>query len=392
MALAWFMYKVTGEAFYVGLLYFMKQVAAFLLSPFAGVLADKISMKWILITTNVATLVLTFSLSFVVWKNQDVVIWILLIQGVSGLITGIDMPVRTAFVKELVSDHSQLINAIALNSSLYNIARICSPLLAGILIPLVGEVICILINAVTFLAVIAALAMMRDLRINKRTRRIKVFSDIKEGLIYTFSDRYLRNIMLVIASISVFGWPFVILLPMFAQEVLQGDVQVLGFLTTSFGAGSLLSALYMASRKNVAGLQVLICLACGVYGMGIILFANAGSIPLALIALAQVGIGQVLIFSSSNSLLQTLSRSSMTGRVISLYIMTFMGATTLGSFLIGILADEIGAIPTLVFSGMGCMATCIFLLFSVNSIKKRIVVTLRIKKRIRKYAIKEIVP
>ena len=383
VALSWLVFRTTGEALYVGLLFFVKQIAAFFLSPLAGVLADQIPMRFILLATNTIMMITAFMMGLFTSADHDIVFWILLIQFVNGIIAGIDLPVRQAFVKDLISDRSQLVNAIALNTSLFNMARIGSPVLAGILVPLVGESICFLINAASFLTVIVGILIMRDLPQQQRPVQINVIKDIKEGMAYSYRNPSIKIPLIVTAGISLFGFPYTVLLTIFTKEILHGEIGDLGMLTTAVGIGSLLSGLYMANKKSAAGLQVLIFLACALYASGLILFSVSATLPLAMLGLMMVGMGQVLVFSSCNSIIQTYAIPQMTGRVLSLYIMVFMGCTTIGVLLVGALGDLLGPVVSLEICAAGCLITGLYLFTSVKSIKKRILVKYKTNKNFR---------
>jgi MFS family permease len=380
VALSWLIYKLTGESFYVGLIFFLKQLTSFFLSPFAGVLSDRISRQRLLTITNSIAVMLAILMGIVTVADHLVLPLLLCIQLLNGIISGIDTPVRQAFVKDLVADDKNLMNAIALNSSLYNIARISGPIVAGFLIPTIGEGLCFVLNGLSYLAVVVGLICMKNVESMAENKRLDFVKEIREGFNYSFSFLPLRTIIIIAAVIGFFGFPSTTLFPVFAKEVLKGDAQTLSLLTTSLGVGSLLSAIFMATRKSTAGLMMLVFVACIIYGLGFILFSYSHILVLSVGTLIMVGMGQVLFYSSCNSLLQTISDPLKTGRVISFYIMAFMGTTTLGCLIAGKLADTFGVSYTLFISGAGCLCTGFFLLFSHNSIRKRIIVSFGMRK------------
>jgi MFS family permease len=369
VAISWLVYRLTGSSLMVGLLFFTKQLMMFFLSPLAGSLADSYKRVHIMLTTSLLSGVLGLALGILTLQGHVTIHYLLVYYFFDGILMGVDMTTRQAFLKDMVRGKSFITNAIALNSLLFNIARIGGPLLAGYIItvyPKNGEGICFLINGISFFVVSAALMRMKNLRNEIYHSSIGIVKKIQEGFNYTRKHPRIKDIIVLSALLGLFGFPVTVLLPDFCKTVLLGDAQELGILTTLMGVGAVAGGLFLATRKNFETYQRLVVSAPYIYGGAILVLAFIQSYYLAIISMFFIGLGQALFFASCNSIIQILSSKNMVGRTVSLYIMLFMGATTLGSILSGKIAHYIGAPNTFLVSGIGCIVSLWYYNFKIK--------------------------
>jgi MFS family permease len=268
-----------------------------------------------------------------------------------GMINAFDMPGRQAFMVQMVEDRADLSNAIAINSSMVNMARLIGPSLAGLLIAVSSEAWCFLIDGVSYLAVIASLVAMHIEVAAVRRKAASTFTELKEGWSYVAGFLPIRTILLLFAVISLMGMPFVVLMPIFAATVLHGGPHTLGFLMGAMGVGALVSALSLAARKSVRGLIRMIPLAAAVFGLGLIGFGLSRNLYLSLLGVLVAGMGMMQGMAASNTIIQTLVTEDKRGRVMSYYTMAFVGMAPFGSLLAGSMASSIGAPLTVIING-----------------------------------------
>jgi MFS family permease len=356
VAMSWLVYRLTGSAFLLGVVAFVSQVPTFLLAPFAGVLADRWDKRRLLIATQTLSMFQAVALACSVLAGTVQVWQIVTLSLILGIINTFDIPARQSFIVDMVDNREALGNAIAVNSSMFNAARLIGPSIAGLLIAAVGEGVCFILNAVSYLAVIVALVAMR-LKPGKpkRTRR-HILHELREGVSYAFGFSPIRSILLLIALVSLMGMPYSILMPVFARDILHGGAHTFGFLMAASGCGALASTVYLASRESVLGLGRIIIMATFLFGAGIIAFAFSGSLILSLVFLCLTGFGGMALIASSNTILQTIVEDDKRGRVMSLFTMSFIGMAPFGSLIAGALANSIGARYTLLICGVSCVA------------------------------------
>ncbi|MGE5804267.1 MAG: MFS transporter [Ignavibacteria bacterium] len=355
VALSWLVYKISGSAFVLGLVSFSGQIPILILSPIAGVLIDRMNKHRIIIATQTLLMLQAFLLTFLVLSNVIEVWQIILLNVFSGIVNAFDLPARQSFIVEIVEKREDLGNAIALNSSIFNSARLAGPSIAGILISAAGEGICFLINALSFIAVIVALLVMKIKPYNLEVKHPDMMQGLKEGIKYTFGFIPIRTILLLIALISIVGMPYTILMPVFAKEILHGGPHTLGFLLGAIGIGALCGAFYLASRNSVLGLGKIIAIAASSFGLGLILFSLSRNFILSMAMLIITGMSMMVQMSSSNTILQTIVEDKMRGRVMSFYTTAFTGMAPFGSLIAGFLASKIGAPNTLIIGGLCCI-------------------------------------
>lgn len=360
VAMNWLVYRLTDSAFLLGLVSFVGQVPSFLLTPVAGVLADRRNRRPLLIVTQSLAMLQAALLAVVVLAHRVQVWQIILLSLFLGVVNSFDIPTRQAFVVEMVDHREDLGNAIALNSSMVNGARLIGPSLAGILVAAVGEGICFVLNALSYLAVIGALSAMRVAPRELGRERPHPLQELREGFSYAYGFAPIRSILLLVSLVSLMGMPYAVLMPIFAREVLHGGVHTFGFLMAASGVGALTGTLYLAARKSVLGLGRVIVRAVLFFGGGIIVFALSPFLPLSLAALAAAGFGAMSLVASSNTILQTIVEEDKRGRVMSFFAMSFIGMAPFGSLMAGTLAGIIGARETLLIGGGACLAGAFF--------------------------------
>ncbi len=351
IALSWLVYRLTGSALLLGLVSFVSQLPTFVLAPFAGVWSDWGNRQRIIILTQCLAALQAGVLAALVLSGA-IAVWQIILLGIFlGLINAVDMPVRQAFVVEMIEDRADLGNAIALNSSMVNGARLIGPSIAGVLVAALGEGICFLVNALSYLPVIAALAAMRVKPRESKGQAARVWTELREGFDYAFGSPPIRAILLLLAVVSLLGMPYTVLMPVFAREILHGGPSTLGFLMGAVGLGALLGAIYLAYRRGVLGLGRFIALASTIFGFGLIAFSLSRALGLSLLSLLVAGFGMTAQAAASNTVLQTIVAEDKRGRVMSLYTMAFMGMFPFGGLLAGGLAGLIGPTETILLGG-----------------------------------------
>jgi MFS family permease len=371
IATSWLVYRLTGSALLLGVVGFAGQIPSFLLAPFAGVLVDRWNRHRLLVATQVLAMLQSLALAVLALSgriNIHHVIWLSLFQG---LINAFDMPARQAFVVEMVERREDLPNAIALNSSMVNAARLLGPSAGGVVIAAVGEGWCFMIDAVSYLAVIASLLLMKVTpRMTKPISEAKMLRQLAEGFRYAARFAPIRKVLTLLALVSLVGMPYTVLMPVFADEVLRGGPNTLGLLMAASGVGALAGAMFLAARKSVLGLGTLIPLTAAAFGAGLIAFSFSRVLWLSLALMVVTGLGFMVQMAASNTVLQTIVDEDKRGRVMSFYTMAFMGTAPFGSLLAGSVADRIGAPHTLLFGGLGCIAGALWFALSLPKLRQ----------------------
>jgi MFS family permease len=361
VAVGWLVYRLTDSALLLGLTAFVSQGPSFFLAPLAGVLADRFDKRRIVLVTQSVMMVQAAALATLVLTGHASIGLIITLMAVLGAAVGFDIPARQAFLIEMVGDKDDLPNAIALNSSMFNASRLVGPAIAGLLVAAAGEGICILINTLTYTAVLAALLAMRLPDRPANSTRLEVFRNLAEGVRYAFGSRPMRAILALVAFTSFVAVPFTVLLPILASDILGGGAEFLGFLTSAVGLGALSGALYLASRRSIRGLGKVITLAATVFGSALLAVALSRSLWITLPFLTLAGFGMMVQMASANTVLQTLVADDKRGRIMSLYSMSFTGVAPIGSLAAGVLASSFGAPATFALGGAGCLlAAAIF--------------------------------
>jgi MFS family permease len=356
VATSWLVYRMTHSALLLGIVGFAGQLPTFIFAPFAGVWVDRLNRHRVLVVTQTLAMLQSLALAALVFGNIVTVWHIIWLGAFQGLINAFDMPARQSFVVQMVEDKQDLGNAIALNSSMVNLARLIGPSVAGIIITAVGEGYCFLIDGISYVAVVVSLAAMRALPLQSFPKGAGVFSALKEGLQYVVRFSPVRSILLLLALVSLFGMPYTVLMPVFAARVLSGGAHTLGFLMAASGVGALAGAVVLAARKSVRGLGRMIAVSAAIFGIGLMGFSQSRVLWLSLILLLASGFGMMTQMASSNTILQTIVPDEKRGRVMSYYTMAFVGMAPFGSLLAGSLANRVGAPITVLISGAICLA------------------------------------
>jgi MFS family permease len=361
LAMSWLVYRMTGSAFLLGTVTFAQQIPMFLVSPVAGVFTDRVDRRKLLILTQSLQAAQALVLSVLVLAHVVQVWEVMALSVFVGVVNAFDTPGRQAFVIEMVDSREMLPNAIALNSTQFNIARLIGPAVAGLTIRFTGEGLCFLINAISFLAVIVSLSMIRVSPRAPRSESQQAWEDFIEGARYVWAHQAIRSLLLLLAAVSFVSGSYQVLLPVYAKTIYRGDSATLGWLYAAVGAGALVSAVLLASRKSVVGLGRWIVGASATFSIGLGVFGLTSNVWLGFLVLSFVGFGAMLHMGSTNTLIQTVVEDRMRGRVMAFYAMSFVGTMPMGSLITGAVSQSIGPIVTLVGSGvLGVFATFMF--------------------------------
>ncbi|WP_114749961.1 MFS transporter [Pleomorphovibrio marinus] len=360
VAIGWLVYRLTDSALLLGVVSFSREISAFLFSTLAGVMADRYNKHKLLMFCQGAVSLNAALLAWLTLSDQISVAILIVLQVLFGLISGLEMPSRHAFVNDLVEDKSYLTNAIALNSSLFNTARIVGPAIAGILIPLIGEGYCFLLYAILSFSVVLIFLFIRYIPIPKEVSKRNFLEEFKEGARFSLKTKHIRLILVLVSGITLLGVSYMVVLPVFAADVFQADAVVFGYMTSAVGLGSLLGAFFVGAKNNAMGLDKWILIGTIIFGIALGTFALSPYLWLSLLALVATGLGRVIIFTGSNTLLQTIAPEEKRGRILSFYIMLFMGALSLGSFAIGWVTDLVGGPLTLAGGSVGVLIMALY--------------------------------
>ncbi|MEO8663150.1 MAG: MFS transporter [Bryobacteraceae bacterium] len=356
LATAWLVYRLTGSEVLLGVIGFASQIPAFVLGPIAGVWVDRWDRHRTLIVTQVLSMLQSFALAALALSNVITVNELIALALFQGVINAFDMPVRQSFVIRMVENRDDLGNAIALNSSMVNGARLIGPAIAGAMVAATNEGWCFFIDGVSYIAVIASLLAMRVAAGSGAAPRRHVFQELAEGWNYITGSLAIRSILVMVGLISLAGMPYSVLMPVVVSDVLHGGPHTLGWLMAATGAGAFAGAVSLALRRSVLGLGRLIALSAGVFGLALIAFAWSRSLWVSLAVLPLVGFGMMRQMAASNTILQTIVSDEKRGRVMAFYSMAFLGMAPFGSLIAGYISARIGAPRTIALSGVVCIA------------------------------------
>ncbi len=369
IATSWLVYRLTHSALLLGAVGFAGQIPTFLLAPLAGVIVDRMDRRKVLVWTQTLAMVQSFALAWLTLTHRITILEVLLLSAMQGIINAFDMPGRQSFMVKMVGDRDDLSNAIAINSSMVNTARLIGPSLAGLLIAATSEGWCFLVDGVSYIAVLVSLLMMRLPRTQELRHHATMLAQMREGWSYVAGFAPIRTILLLFALLSLMGWPFMVLMPMFAAQVLHGGPHTLGFLMGAVGVGSLGSALAMVVRRSVRGLTRMIPIAAVAFGAGLIAFGLSHFFWLSMAMMLLTGFGMMQGLTASNTIVQTLVEEKMRGRVMSYYTMAFVGMAPFGSLLAGASAHIIGAPRTVIVSGAACILGAVWFWTRLTAIR-----------------------
>jgi MFS family permease len=356
-ATSWLVYRLTGSPMMLGIVGFAGQFPGFVMGPFAGAFLDRWDRHRVLVVTQAVSMAQSFTLALLMFAGHISVPAIIVLNAVQGMVNAFDMPARQAFVSTMITDKDDLANAIAMNSSMFNAARLIGPSVAGLIIATAGEAWCFLIDGFSYFAVIIALLSMKNLQQQKRSlRHLGMIEQLLEGWRYVIGFRPIRSLMLLLSWLCLVAMPFSVLMPVFAEQILGGDAYTLGFLMTASGVGALSGALWLTTRRSVVGLGRVILINTTVFGMGLIAFALSRWLWVSLACLVVVGVGMMVQLASTNTVIQTIVDDEKRGRVMSFYTMAFLGTAPFGSLLAGAISARLGAPNTVLLSGVLCLA------------------------------------
>jgi MFS family permease len=369
IATAWLVYRLTHSAFLLGVAGFSLQIPFLLIGPFAGVWVDRLDRHRVLVITQILSMIQSFWLAALALSGRITIPEIIALSLFQGAINAFDMPARQAFVVQMVEDRADLSNAIALNSSMVNGARLIGPSLAGIIIAAFGEGYCFLFDGFSYIAVIVSLLLMHITRQQARSQRSRVSHELKEGWSYVLHFAPIRSILLLLALVSLVGMPYSVLMPIFAGTVLHGGAHTLGFLMGAAGVGALAGALLLATRHSVVGLGRVTAMTSAGFGLGLVAFSSSRWLPLSLVMMMFTGFCMMTQMASSNTILQTIVEEDKRGRVMSFYSIAFQGTAPFGSLIAGAAAARIGAPRTLMIGGCLCVVGAIWFCTQLTKIR-----------------------
>jgi MFS family permease len=369
VALGWTIYQLTHSSFLLGAVSFAGQLPLFVLTPFAGVLVDRLQRHRTLVVTQSLLMLQAFALAVVV-STGTLRVWNLVALNVfAGIVLALDLTARQAFIVEMVGSGHDLPNAVALNAFVINGGRMLGPAIAGALLTVVSPAVCFYLNAISYVPVIAALRAMHVGQTTVSSTEAGAIEDLKEGIAYAFGFAPIRAVLLLVALVSLIGLPYAVLMPIFAAEVLHGGAETLGLLMTAPGIGALAATVYLATRKSIYGAGRRVAVGGCIFSIGLILAGLSHHMAVSLIALGLVGLGMIVQLATSNTLLQTIIDDDKRGRVMSLYTMAFMGMAPFGSLLGGAIAHRVGVNETFVFAGLICLAGALWFATKIPSLR-----------------------
>lgn len=354
VATSWLVFRLTGDAQLLGFAGFAGQIPTFVVAPFAGVLIDRWNRHHVLIVCQVLAMIQSALLALFALDGSITVAHVIVLNIAQGLINAFDTPARQTFVVEMIEDRGDLSNAIALNSSMVNFARLAGPAIAGVLIAAVGEGWCFALDAVSYAGVIASLIAMKVVRRARRPARA-LGAELRDGFHYVARSPAIRAVLTLLATSSLMGLPYMVLMPIMSANVYGGGSTTNGFLMSATGVGALAGAILLARRASTRGLEALIPRAAIGFGAALVAFALSPTAWLAAPLLVIAGFGMIVQMASSNTVIQTVVSEDMRGRVMSFYTMAFFGTTPFGSLLAGALAKQIGAPATIAAGGGVCI-------------------------------------
>ena len=372
VAIGWMVYRMTHSAAMLGIVGFASQIPSFVITPFSGVLADRWNKYRVILICQALAMLQALALAALTLSGR-ITIWQVAALGMTlGIISSLEIPTRHAFLVEMVERKEDLSNAIALNSLTFNAARLIGPPIAGFLIGMWSEGICFLVNALSYIAVIWALCLMRITIRPHILNSGQPLQELKAGIAYTFGSSPRRSILLLVGLMSLIAMSQSVLMPIFARDILGGGPHTLGFLVGSVGLGALIGAAYLASRKNSVRMLNIIPVAAGIFGIALILFSFSRLLWVSVVLLLFAGIGLMSHMVVSNTMLQMITEDSKRGRVMSFYTMAFMGMATFGTLLGGTMASRFGAAHTVLGGGILCIGASIIFSRQIPGLKRSV--------------------
>jgi MFS family permease len=370
LAMSWIVYQLTDSAFLLGLTSFVGQIPAFFVAPIAGVWLDRWNRHRVLVITQVLAMIQSLALAALAFTGYINLWWVIGLALCQGLINAFDMPARQAFVIEMIEERADLGNAIALNSSMVNGAKLVGPAVAGVLVATAGAGVCFLIDGISYLAVIYSLLAMKVAPAQPRAAHKSAWQELAEGWKYVAESPAIRSILLLLALVSVIGMPYTVLMPLVAADILHGGAHTLGFLMAMSGVGALASGIGLALRRSVIGLGKRIAISAAVFGGGLVVLGLSRSLAISLLLMTVTGFGMMQQMAASNTILQTIAADDKRGRVMSFYTLSILGMNPIGSLLAGAVGARIGVPATMIGAGAICLAGAVWFYWKLPEIRR----------------------
>lgn len=370
--MSWLVYRLTHSPVLLGIVGFAGQLPTFLMAPAAGLIADRYDRRKLLLWTQALAMLQAMILAVLVLTDRITTGPIIILSVFLGAITAFDTPIRHSFIIHMIDNKEDLSNAIALNSSMFNAARLIGPSIAGIVIAVAGEGICFFVNALSYIAVIVSLCRMNVAHEKPKKEHAHVLAELAEGFRYAFHSLPIRSVLLLLALVSLMCVPYQILMPIFAKDIFHGGPEILGFLMAASGLGAFCGTIYLASRKNALGLARMMGWATTIFAVGLIFISRSSHLWFSLPVIFLCGFGMMVQMGASNIILQTIVEEDKRGRVMSLYMMAFMGMAPFGSLFAGTLASKIGSPHTLLAGGIVCLVGVLFYILKLPAIRAKI--------------------
>jgi MFS family permease len=370
IAMRWLVYRLTKSELMLGMVGFISDVPLFLLVPFAGVLADRLKRHRIMIVTQAFSALQAAVLAALVLTDQVAVWHVFVLGGLLGVVSAFDITARQAFIVDIIEKRESLPNAIALNSFIFNGALLIGPAVAGILIALVGEGPCFALNSLSYLVVLGALFLMKIPEKTFSASPLDFKKAIVEGAAYTLASVPMRSILMFVAAVSLVAASYTLLMPVFAEDILQGGPRVFGYLMSATGVGALAGAIFLASRSRLKGLAEVIVIAGTLYGVGLVALSFSRFLSIALIIALVLGFSLMMQMASSNTIVQSIVDDQKRGRVLSFFVMARRGVESLGSLLFGVIANWVGTPGTLMIGGAVCLLAVAAFATQLSSIRQ----------------------
>jgi MFS family permease len=369
LALGWLVYRLTNSPFLLGAVSFTGQIPSLILMPFAGVYADRLNRRKVLVITQGISMIVALTLA-TLYFTHTIQVWQIFVTSIlNGIAIAFDAPFRHSFMLEMVGDKDLLQNAIALNSTLVNSARFIGPAIGGVLVAWIGEGFCFLVNGISFLAVIASLLHIRVAKAEKKPHNSSIFKELREGLSYSYNFLPIRYVLSLLVVVGFLGFPFQTFMPVFARDILHGNSQMLGLLTGAVGAGALTGAILLASLKSIKVIPNIILYSSLTFGTSLAAFSLSSYATLSVGLLFFTGFGMIVQLAATNTLLQYIVDDDKRGRILSLYSLSFSGFPPLGSLLLGAVSPSVGIQPTMAVAGGLCAISAILFSRKVSTVK-----------------------
>ena len=351
MALSWLVYRMTNSPLMLGLVGFSTQIPTLLIAPYAGIVADRTNRHRLVLIIQALSMVQATALAILVSTGHAQLWQLLVLSAFLGCLTAFDLPTRQTFLVDMLDDQEQMASAIGINSSINTSTRLVGPFVAGLFVSWAGEAACFTVNAISYIAVIVALLFIKAKQPAASKTSKNGLAQLKEGISYTLNCEPIRDLILLLALFGLFGMPFAVLMPAFAKDVFHGSASTLGLLSGASGAGSLIGALFLTSRKGLNQLTNLVMAGCTICGLALIAFGASTNLPLSLLAVAIAGFGSMIFMAAGNTVIQTVVDKDKRGRVMSFVVMAFLGMSPFGYMAAGSLASVVGVGKTVMATG-----------------------------------------